>query len=269
MNATSLGTSAARKFIDFNLRISQWENSLVSRLIPRKNGLEDFRKRVVPGLLKPEMRVLDVGGGRSPLISPKTVKDLRLHVVGLDISHQELLDAPEGSYNEVVVGDVSDVPIPGKFDLILSKTVLEHVRDNRRAILNLTRAMGDGGIMAHYVPNRYAPFALINQLIGNKLARKVLNYIHPHRKHIVGFQAYYNKCVPSQMKHLCEDCGMEVVELTPYFTSDYFEFFTPIHMLDLCRQVCMSILRASDLAETFIIITRMPRSNGHQLNIVS
>ena len=87
-------------------------SSLTSRLVKRTNGLEDFNERVIPGLLKPCLRALDVGGGRFPSIDPATVERLKLHVTGLDISAGNLCQTPPGAYQATIVGDVADVLIP-------------------------------------------------------------------------------------------------------------------------------------------------------------
>jgi 2-polyprenyl-6-hydroxyphenyl methylase/3-demethylubiquinone-9 3-methyltransferase len=224
----------------------------------RSSGMNEFRRRVVPGLLRPGLRVLDVGGGRAPVIPSETVERLDLKVIGLDVSEAELLAAPRGSYAELVVGDMTDARIPGTFDLILSQAVLEHVHDTRRAIANLAGVLSKGGTMAHFVPCRNAPFAVLNRLLGNSLARRILFGIYPERERSSGFPAYYDRCVPSELGQICKASGLEIVSLEPYFVSDYWQFFAPAHALDLSRQVIMHWLRASDLAETMVVVARKP-----------
>jgi SAM-dependent methyltransferase len=253
-----LGTTA-RQLVDLNLRISRWESRLLARIAPRVRGEFDFAQRVVPSLLKPGLRVLDVGGGRSPTIAPAAVRQLGLHVVGLDISAAELTLAPEGAYAETIVGDVAETPIPGQFDLVLSDNVLEHVRDNRRTIANLAACMAPGAVMAHFVPCRNAPFAVLNRWLGNRLAKNILLGIYPERRGVAGFPAYYDHCVPSRLAKLCRQCGLDVVEVTPFFVSDYFEFFAPAHTLELCRQSVLRLLGARDFAETFVLVARKPK----------
>jgi 2-polyprenyl-6-hydroxyphenyl methylase/3-demethylubiquinone-9 3-methyltransferase len=256
MGIRRLLNQTARQLVDLNIRVSRWESRMVARIAPRVRGEYDFTYRVVPGLLKPGLRVLDVGGGRSPTISAAVVRQLGLHVVGLDISAAELNLAPPGAYAETIVGDVAETPIPGQFDLILSDAVLEHVRDNRRAVANLAACLAPGGTMAHFVPCRNAPFALLNRWLGNWLAKKILLGIYPERQGVAGFPAYYDQCVPSRLAGLCRQCGLEVVELTPYFVSDYCEFFAPAYTMELARQSALRLIGARDFAETFVLVAR-------------
>src|SRR5262245_12771397 len=128
--------SIMRRFIDWNRRVSRWERSVATRLVPESgpDGPVDFRDNVLPGLLAPGLRILDVGGGKYPAISPATKRELGLHVVGLDISAEELAQVAPGAYDSVIVGDVSRVEIPEQFDLVFSRTLLEHVADTPAAI---------------------------------------------------------------------------------------------------------------------------------------
>jgi SAM-dependent methyltransferase len=51
------------------------------------------------------------------------------------------------------------LPFPdGTFDLILSHEVLEHVRDDRQAVVEMVRALKPGGRVVLFVPNRCYPF---------------------------------------------------------------------------------------------------------------
>jgi SAM-dependent methyltransferase len=51
------------------------------------------------------------------------------------------------------------LPYPAAaFDLVLSHEVLEHVRDDRRAVAEIVRALRPGGRLVLFVPNRGYPF---------------------------------------------------------------------------------------------------------------
>ncbi|MGH7509231.1 MAG: class I SAM-dependent methyltransferase [Gemmatimonadales bacterium] len=232
----------------------------MARVVPAcaPGGPRDFRERVLPGLLKPGLRVLDVGGGKRPAISPERKQELGLYVVGLDVSEAELAQAPPGAYNATVVGDVAAVSIPGHYDLVFSRTVLEHVAHPAAAIANLAGVLVPGGIMAHVMPCRNAPFAILNRWLGNRTARRLLFAIFPEKQDNSGFLAYYRDCTPERISRACRECGLEVVELTPYYNSGYTSFFVPLYTVDMLRQVLMCTLRLENFAEGFSIVVRMP-----------
>ena len=251
-----------RAFVGINCRWSARADRLARRWFGRTSGLEDFSARVVPGLLRPGMRVLDLGGGRAPCLDAATVRRLGLHVTGADISAAELAIAPAGSYQATIVADVGAEPVDGCYDLILSRAVLEHVADTEAAIGNLAAALAEGGVMAHFMPCRNAPFAVFNRLLGARLSQRLLWSIYPETVGIAGFPAFYRNCFPSRMAALLLKSGIELLEVKPYFASDYLRFCAPAHVLDLCRQVFLQALGATDLADTFVIICRKQFEQG-------
>jgi SAM-dependent methyltransferase len=233
--------AAIRRFIDLNRRVSRWERSLVNRVVPgcAADGTVHFRDQVLPSLLRPGMRVLDVGGGKEPAISA-----------------DELAQAPPGSFDQTIVGDVASVSIPGTYDLIFSRAVLEHVADPRAAIRNLARVLAPGGTMAHFMPCGNAPFAVLNRMLGNQTARRLLFSIFPEKEKGSGFRAFYRDCTPSRLSRICREHGLELDRVIPYYNSDYTSFFAPIYTVETLRQALMCSLRLDDFAESFAIVVR-------------
>lgn len=255
-------SNVLRQYLDWNSRISRWQRSMAARVIPHlaNDGARVFHERVLQSLLSPGLRVLDVGGGKHPGISLQTKQELGLHIVGLDISDTELVQAPAEAYNDIVVGDVATVNIPGQYDLIFSRSVMEHVQDPASAIKNLSRVLAPGGTMAHFMPCRNAPFAVINRCLGNQAARRLLFTVYPHKRKDSGFQAFYDRCTPSELSRVVHDSNLEVVNVIPYYRSDYASFFAPFYAIELLRQGLMCYLNWEDYAETFAIIVRNPRA---------
>lgn len=247
-----------RRYLELNTQLSRWQRSMAARVIPHlgDDGAREFRDRVLWSVIKPGFRVLDVGGGKHPAIPVEMKRDLGLHVVGLDISDTELLQAPAGAYDAIVVGDVASVNIPGEYDLIFSRSVIEHVQDPASAIENLSRALVPGGTMAHFLPCRNAPFAIINRVLGNRAARRLLFTLFPDKRDDCGFQAYYHHCTPSELSDLITGRGLQIVKIIPYYKSDYAAFFAPFYTLEMLRQAVMCYFDLEDLSETFSIVAR-------------
>jgi hypothetical protein len=112
--------------------------------------------------------------------------------------------------------------------------------------------------MAHVMPCRNAPFAIANRALGNRLARRLLFAIAPHKQENSGFQAYYRDCTPARMSRLCHECGLEVVQTLPYYNSGYTSFFAPLYTVELLRQALMASLRLENLSESFVLVARAP-----------
>ena len=79
-------------------------------------------------------------------------------VFGLEYDLERVREAHQRS-NLVINAAGEGLPFPaGSFDLVLSHEVLEHVRDDRRAVEEILRALRPGGRLALFVPNRGYPF---------------------------------------------------------------------------------------------------------------
>jgi hypothetical protein len=116
--------------------------------------------------------------------------------------------------------------------------------------------------MAHFMPCRNAPFAVLNRLLDKRLSRRLLWSIYPETVGVAGFPAFYRNCVPSRMAALLRDCRLELLEIKPYYASNYLRCCAPVHVLDLCRQAFLQALGATDLADTFVIIGRKLTARG-------
>ena len=249
---------AARRFVDANERVALRIRERCERAGMRPCALADFSQRLVPALLRPGMRVLDAGGGKWPRIPVAVKERLGLHVTGLDLSADELARAPAGSYDDVIVGDAATVRLRPVYDLIVSQTLLEHVRDVDAAIGNFATALRPGGAMAHVLPNARAPFALVNRLLGNRRGRRLLYGVYPAAKFVAGFESYYDRCTPGALVACCRRHGLLDVEVAPYYASEYGRFFLPLYLAELARQQTLAALGWSALCELFAVTARRP-----------
>ncbi len=247
-------------FVGLNQRLSRQSDRVARNVFGRRDGNYAFLEAVLPGLLLPGTTVLDVGGGKRPSIPSDKKQELRLVVAGLDISGEELGQAPAGSYERTIVGDVATVQLETQgFDLVFSSALMEHVSDVPGAIRNLSRALRPGGLMAHFVPCAGAPFARLNRLLGNEQAKRLLHGILPETKATQGFPAYYNHCRPSEFARLIMEQGLQIEQLLPYYSSGYASFLFPLHLAEIAYQLTlMKVLRNMEHCESFVVIARKP-----------
>ncbi len=131
-------------------------------------GETEFTLRMLDGLLGERMRLLEVGAGLG-------LTSAFLASLGFDITSIEPggsgfednqrinpalraslgIDHPHhrASVETVIVGDLG-----GRFDLIFSNNVLEHVDDVEAALGALDDLLTTGGFMVHHCPNYTVPF---------------------------------------------------------------------------------------------------------------
>jgi SAM-dependent methyltransferase len=222
----------------------------------RIDGNRYFLDVFAPRFLKPGTVVYDVGGGKHPFVSPSRKKELGLKIVGLDIDSKELAQAPSGSYDQVIVSDITRCTGHEDADLAICQALLEHVVDVEKAFAAIASILKQGGLALIFVPCRNALYARINLLLPERLKRKILFGLFPQSETIQGFRSYYNKCTPRDFRRLAALHGLDVEEELPFFMSGYFSFFLPAHILWRLWVLSFRSLARDQAAETFIMALR-------------
>lgn len=116
---------------------------------------------------------------------------LGCEVIGLEFDFQRAVEAKTKA--DLILGAASeDLPFPpDSLDLILSNEVIEHVRDDQKAVQEMIRTLNPGGRLVLFCPNRWYPVETHGiywrgqYLFGNKpfinyLPRGLRNRLAPH-----------------------------------------------------------------------------------------
>ena len=105
--------------------------------------------------LEGPLEILEAGCGRKWALDLDGV-DYRLTGIDLDACAMESRLETEGDLNEAIVADLS-VPgsiEEGRYDVIFSSYVLEHIRDAEIALENMVNGLKSGGILLLRIPDR-------------------------------------------------------------------------------------------------------------------
>ncbi|MGH2534741.1 MAG: class I SAM-dependent methyltransferase [Thermomicrobiales bacterium] len=207
-----------------------------SRLPDRYHGnafqpFDDFVARA----LRPGVRILDIGAGRRPMLGPDR-RPPGCHYVGLDVSATELSLAPSGSYDETWAKDVTThIPdLDGRFDLIVSWQVLEHVKPMETAIANIHRYLAPGGRFVALLSGSFAAFAILNRLIPDRLGKLLMKRLL-HRDPKTVFTAHYDRCRNGALRQML--ATWHATEIVPIsIGAVYFGFSPPIQKLYLAYE---------------------------------
>jgi SAM-dependent methyltransferase len=181
----------------------------------------------IRSLLRPNLRILDVGSGRRPALAPAD-RPAETHYVGLDLSAAELAAAPSGSYDETIAADLAQrvAGLEGQFDLVLSWQVFEHVRPLDRALENLRAYLRPGGRMVALLSGRFSVNGMLNVLVPSGLAAWLMRRLLGRDPDTV-FPAHYDSCYGSALTELLKPWS--VAEVTPLFQGGaYFNFALPL-----------------------------------------
>jgi 2-polyprenyl-3-methyl-5-hydroxy-6-metoxy-1,4-benzoquinol methylase len=241
VNRRLCGVIEKRLPADFNLHLLTLHKQRVAGLVNARRGCV----------------ALDVGAGRECAFLP-LIKDRGANlIIAMDISEAELR-----CNRQAMAMIVADAAAPGlllrgnSVDIIASHSVIEHLRDNARFFANCARVLRPGGTLIHTFPCKFAPYALINQLLPNWLTRRLLAYFQPHwQQETVGFPAFYDRCSFSQIENLLHRNDLEIKKyIFLYYQSIYFDFFLPIYLAMLAYDLIIWRLRIRNLACGMVMI---------------
>ncbi|MEN6489073.1 MAG: class I SAM-dependent methyltransferase [Smithella sp.] len=128
------------------------------KYVTLKNHLYNYllRKRAVEKAMRNEEKeiVLETGSGISPVLTSWD------HVVYTDLSASalELLKKVQGK-GQYVVADAMNLPFKDQaFSHVISSEVLEHLKDDRKALLNIARVTKPDGVLIVTFPHRHFYF---------------------------------------------------------------------------------------------------------------
>lgn len=207
--------------------------------------------------------VLDLGAGAEPTIGV----DDRLATctyVGLDVSRAELLRAPTGSYDEIVVVDATELrpELEGRFDLVVSWFALEHVKPLEQAVRNVRSYLRPGGRFVAYCSGRFAVASVLNRMLPESVANRLLRGLIGRAEESI-HPAYYDHCWYSALGELFID-GWERSEIVPRYTGGkYFRFSRPIHAIYLVYEELIWRADKRNLAPYYLIdATRSSMNRG-------
>lgn len=184
-------------------------------------------------------RLIEIGGGRDPLLTPAEAETLGVDYTVNDISQEELRNAP-GAFNTAcfdVSGDLAAAGIkPESYDLAFSRMVFEHVKDVKQAWSNLHTILSPGGVGFIFVPTLYALPYVANLMIPEWLSQKIVKLLYPHRTDAEDpkFPAHYDWCYSSESKvaPMLKEVGFSETLILPFYGHEYFESLPVIREMD-------------------------------------
>lgn len=121
-------------------------------------------EREIAGLLRPEHTLLDAGcGSTAPVLGKYRGKAKRL--IGVD-----MVDFDGNTADlELHRGDLASIPVAtDSVDLIISRSVMEHVSDPLRVYREMNRVLRPGGRVVFLTPNLWDYGSIIARLVPNQ-----------------------------------------------------------------------------------------------------
>lgn len=180
---------------------------------------ETIRKHLVPG-----QRLLDAGCGRYM----QFCRELSgiAHVVGIDLEPALETDNRSAPYG--VRGDVGVLPFPsGSFDLVISRSVIEHLANPAQVFQEFGRVLRPGGKAVIITPNKYDYVSVIAALTPYRLHRLLVSKIFGVSEDDV-FPTLYRANTISSLRSALTSAGFVEKELSTINHYPAYLMFSPV-----------------------------------------
>jgi hypothetical protein len=163
-------------------------------------------------------------------------------------------------YDDFVVQSVES-PIDRAYEMVISITLLEHVRDNGASVRSIFDGLVPGGKTHHYIPSGYHPYSLCLRMVGPKLQKKLIPILRPHGVGETGYPAFFDHCSTASMRKLFRKAGFKKVDIMPFYNAnDYFAFFFPAWVVVVFFEYICKKLDLELFASGFVISAEKPES---------
>ena len=227
-------------------------------LQPKTNIFELYEKVVAEYLnRKRDQIIVDVGGGKCCPFAKHKNPTQNAKIITIDLSEEQVRKNHDAD-TKLIANIMRPLPFKNKsIDLVVSRAVLEHLENLESFLSESTRVLKANGYCIHAFSSKFAPFAIINQLLPQKLSKRLLLYIRPEVKDFAGFPAYYNKCFYSSIKSIFQKHGYEIVAIRlNYFQTSYFSFFVPFFIMMALYEMFLQCIRAKNLCAYILIVAK-------------
>ena len=203
-------------------------------------------------------RVVDCGAGKSWHFPGYYKHWYDIHLIGLDIDPKEMEENED--LDEAIICDVSDtIPIsPELIDLIMVYSGVEHFHNTEYFLKNAYNALRPNGFLIAQFPGRYAPFAIINRMLPQKISRAWLK-VSMRNASLLGFTAHYDRTHYSAFSKIARRAGFKIIYYSPgYYSSFYADCFFPLWLLSYIYDTLRFALGIKNLASYNLFVLQKP-----------
>ena len=219
------------------MEVSTVDFRVVARMLPnshRDTAWQQYESIVRE--LSTNRTLLEIGAGRSPLITLSAIKQRNIDYVANDIIEEELnlIPFPVRKAHFDICGDLPPEFV-GLFDVICSKMVQEHVQSGDKFYRNIFNLLKSGGVALNFHPTLYCPPFLVNLLLPEFISKPLVQKANPQRvddKH-PKFPATYELCYSNaRTETVIQQIGFSQVSIFPFYHHEYFQNIPLVRNLD-------------------------------------
>jgi len=208
----------------FSLRDRKKCEELLERYYAGRQFQDALYHQLIRKHLRRGQRVLDAGCGRY-LKFCRTLSDVA-EVVGIDLETALETDNRRAPFG--VRGDIGYLPFPSNcFDMVISRSVVEHLADPPRVFREFARVLRPGGKVVMITPNKYDYVSVIASLTPYWLHRSLVSRIFGVSADDV-YPTLYRANTLSSLRKAFNAAGMIENELDTFNHYPAYLMFSPV-----------------------------------------
>ena len=205
----------------------------------------------VESLLTAEAVLLDAGCGRTVPVLRKYLGRAR-RLIGVELV--DFTDVPAGidTYN----ADLSDIPLPdASVDLIMSRSVFEHLTDPAAVYKEFSRILRPGGVVVFLTANMWDYGTLVARLVPNRFHGKIVRQVEGRAEEDT-FPTAYRTNTRSDVDGLAMAARL-TVESFEYLSQypNYLMFNGGLFFLGTCYEKLISRFDSLRFLRGWILVT--------------
>jgi SAM-dependent methyltransferase len=212
--------------------------------------------------------VLEIGSGANPTLAAAELPVLGIRYTTNDRSQSELAKAdPAFATLRLDMAAAHPAELPREaFDLVFSRMVNEHVADGERYHRNIFAALRPGGVSAHCFSTLYALPFVVNRVLPERLAGRVLDLVNPREDPYrqAKFPARYSWSRGPTRRAIARltAVGYAVEEYRGYFGHPYYDrpVLAPVRALEQAKAAWLTRHPVAALTSYGVVVLRKPGS---------
>jgi SAM-dependent methyltransferase len=202
-------------------------------------------------------RLMDAGCGRYLEFSKELSSTV--HVIGIDL--EETLDTHNERSPYAVRGDLGYLPFPsGYFDLVISRSVVEHLQNPPHVFREFHRILKPGGKVILSTPNKYDYVSLIAAMTPYRWHRAVVSKILQVPEDDI-FPTFYRANTLSRLGNELRSAGLIEKELLAINHYPAYLMFSPfLFRLGVLYEKLTSLHKLRFLRGTILCVFEKPQA---------
>ncbi len=221
----------------WRIRVAWW---LIDRIVPWLRSSQEHYFERLEALIRPGMRILDIGCGKQFLMDwlrPDLYRRWTLSIVeqavifGVDPFLPSLLENPSRRNACALAGHL---PFQDSaFDLVTANMVAEHLATPELALREIARVLQPGGGVLFHTPNLRAPVVRLSGWLPHAFKRIAVRFLEAGRQEGDVFPTLYRLNTKEAIEKAASQSGLEVGTLEFVFTSPLTQMLGPLVAVEL------------------------------------